>query len=97
YENTGTKDHAWMQVELEGTKSNRSGIGAQVTLHWNGQKQLQEVSGGSGYAAQNQRRLHFGLGKDARVEKAEIRWPSGQTQVIPSPKVGALHRITEPQ
>jgi hypothetical protein len=97
YKNTVTKDHGWIQFELEGTKSNRSAIGAQVTLYWNGQKQLQEVSGGSGYAAQNQRRLHFGLGKSARVEKAEIRWPSGRTQTILSPKAGELHRIREPQ
>src|SRR5262245_4292324 len=97
YKNTVAKDHGWIQFDLEGTKSNRSAIGAQVTLYWNGQKQLQEVSGGSGYAAQNQRRLHFGLGKGARAEKAEIRWPSGQTQIITSPKVGQVHRIREPQ
>jgi hypothetical protein len=97
YKNTVAKENAWIQFELEGTKSNRSAIGAQVTLYWNGQKQLQEVSGGSGYAAQNMRRLHFGLGKNPRVEKAVIRWPSGQTQDIPSPKTGELHRIREPQ
>jgi hypothetical protein len=43
------------------------------------------------------RRLHFGLGKNPRVEKAVIRWPSGRTQDIPSPKTGELHRIREPQ
>lgn len=57
--------------------------------------QIQEVSGGSGYASQNQRRLHFGLGKDAKVERAEIRWPSGKTQTIAAPEVRRLHRITE--
>jgi hypothetical protein len=96
YKNTVTKDHDWIQFELEGTKSNRSAIGAQVKLYWNGQVQIQEVSGGSGYASQNQRRLHFGLGKGARVERAVIQWPSGQTQTIPSPKTGVLQRITEP-
>ena len=49
-----------------------------MRVFWNGQEQVQEVSGGSGFCAQNQRRLHFGLGKDPRVEKVVIRWPSGQ-------------------
>ncbi len=97
YKNTVVPENDWVQFELEGTRSNRSAIGAQVKLYWNDQVQIQEVSGGSGYASQNQRRLHFGLGKDAHVERVEIRWPSGQTQTIASPQTGKLHRITEPQ
>jgi hypothetical protein len=97
YKNTVAKDNDWIQFELEGTKSNRSAIGAQVKLYWNGQVQIQEVSGGNGYASQNQRRLHFGLGKNARIDRAEIRWPSGATQTIPTPAAGALHRISEPK
>jgi hypothetical protein len=97
YKNTVAKDNAWIQFELEGTRSNRAAIGAQVRLHWNGVSQVQEVSGGNGYASQNQRRVHFGLGKDPRVEKVVIQWPSGQTQTIDSPQVGMLHRIKEPQ
>lgn len=96
YKNTASKDNAWIQFELEGAKSNKSAIGAQVTLHWNGEKQIQEVSGGSGYASQNQRRLHFGLGKDAKVDRVEIRWPSGRKQTIEGPEVRKRHRITEP-
>ena len=72
-------------------------IGAQVRLFWNGQEQLQEVSGGCGYAAQNQRRLHFGLGKAPRIEKAVIRWPSGTVQTIESPAAGHVHQIEEPR
>lgn len=96
YKNTVSPENAWVQFELEGTRSNRSAIGAQVKLYWNDQVQIQEVSGGSGYAAQNQRRLHFGLGKDPRIDRAEIRWPSGHIQTIASPKMGVLHRVTEP-
>src|SRR5580700_3404618 len=77
YKNTVIPENKWVEFELEGTRSNRSAIGAQVTVFWNGQQQMQEVSGGSGFAAQNQRRLHFGLGKSPQIEKAEIRWPSG--------------------
>ena len=53
-----------------------------MLLTWNGQTQVQEVSGGSGFCAQNQRRLHFGLGKSPKLEKAVIRWPSGKTQTL---------------
>ncbi len=64
YRNTVTPDNHWIEFELEGRRSNRSAIGAQVRVFWNGQQQLQEVSGGSGFCAQNDRRLHFGLGQD---------------------------------
>jgi hypothetical protein len=96
YKNTVTPENQWIEFELEGTKSNRSAIGAQVTVFWNGQQQVQEVSGGSGFAAQNQRRLHFGLGKYPQVEKVVIRWPSGKIQTIDKPAPRQLHAIKEP-
>ncbi|MBV8114043.1 MAG: VCBS repeat-containing protein, partial [Silvibacterium sp.] len=49
YKNTANPDNKWIEFDLEGTKSNRSAIGAEVTVYWNGQKQAQEVSGGSGF------------------------------------------------
>ncbi len=96
YKNTVADDNQWVQFELEGTESNRSAIGAEVELHWNGQRQLQAVSGGSGYASQNMRRLHFGLGRDPKVEKAVVRWPSGKTQEIAAPAARTVHRVKEP-
>jgi enediyne biosynthesis protein E4 len=96
YKNTVLAENEWIEFELEGTASNRSAIGAQVTLFWDGQKQIQNVSGGSGFAAQNDRRLHFGLGKYPRIEKAVIRWPSGKVQTIDNPAAGQLHKIKEP-
>jgi hypothetical protein len=85
-----------VEFALEGTTSNRSAIGAQVTIFWNGQEQVQEVSGGSGFAAQNQRRLHFGLGKTSKIDKAVIRWPSGKIQTIENPAPNQMHSIKEP-
>ncbi|MBV9038172.1 MAG: ASPIC/UnbV domain-containing protein [Acidobacteriaceae bacterium] len=52
-----------------------SAIGAEVRLFWNGQQQVQEVSGGSGFCSQNQRRLHFGVGPSTRVNRVEITGP----------------------
>src|SRR5580658_9762097 len=80
YKNTVTPDNHWIEFSLEGTKSNRSAIGAQVTLFWNGKQQVQQVSGGSGFASENDRRLHFGLGKNPHIDKVVIRWPSGVKQ-----------------
>jgi hypothetical protein len=96
YRNTVTADNHWVQFELEGTASNRSAIGTEVEVHWDGGRQLQVVSGGCGYASQNMRRLHFGLGKGPKIDKVVIRWPSGKTQEIPDPAARTVHRIKEP-
>jgi hypothetical protein len=96
YKNTVAPDNQWVEFQLEGTKSNRSAIGAQVTLFWNGQQQIQSVSGGSGFAAQNQRRLHFGLGKNATIDKAVIRWPSGRLQTLDKLVADRLYDAKEP-
>jgi len=96
YKNTVTPRNEWIEFELEGTSSNRSAIGAQVTLSWNGQKQVQEVSGGSGFAAENDRRLHFGLGTNPQIENVVIRWPSGKLQTIDKPAANQLRKMKEP-
>jgi hypothetical protein len=96
YKNTVAPENKWIEFELTGTTSNRSAIGAQVTVFWNGQRQLQEVSGGSGFCAQNQRGLHFGLGKTPQLEKAVIRWPSGKVQTLEKPNVNEIHQVKEP-
>ncbi len=97
YKNTVSPENEWIEFSLDGTKSNRSAIGAKVTLYWNGQEQAQEVSGGSGFAAQNDRRMHFGLGKNPQIEKATIRWPSGNSQTLQDLTPGKLYKVTEPR
>ncbi len=96
YRNTVSPANKWIEFQLEGTRSNRSAIGAQVTLYWNRQRQVQEVSGGSGFCAQNQRRLHFGLGKTTQVDRVQIRWPSGKIQTLATPALNQIHKIEEP-
>jgi hypothetical protein len=97
YRNTVDPQNKWIEFRLTGRASNRSAIGTEVRVFWNGQEQLQEVSGGSGFCAQNQRRLHFGLGKTSAVDRVEIRWPSGRVQKIVSPALDKIHEIEEPQ
>jgi hypothetical protein len=96
YRNSVGPGNNWIEFQLQGRRSNRSAIGAHVTVSWNGQRQAQEVSGGSGFCAQNQRRLHFGVGKADAVEKVEIRWPSGKIQQLTGPALNRIHRIEEP-
>ncbi|MBV8832548.1 MAG: CRTAC1 family protein, partial [Acidobacteriaceae bacterium] len=96
YRNQVDPANKWIEFQLEGRSSNRSAIGAEVRLFWNGQQQVQEVSGGSGFCSQNQRRLHFGLGKVTRVDKVQIRWPSGKTQTLSSPELNRVHTVQEP-
>src|SRR3984957_5929328 len=96
YKNTVAPQNEWIEFELEGTSSNRSASGREVTLFWNDQKQVQEVSGGSGFASENDRRLHFGLGPNPQIDKAMIRWPSGKLQTIDKPAANQLHKMKEP-
>ena len=95
YRNTVRAEANWIGFELFGQQSNRSAIGARVQVFWNEGVQVQEVLGGSGYAAQNQRPLHFGLGEDAAVDSVAIRWPSGQIHKFYAPDVRRVHRILE--
>jgi enediyne biosynthesis protein E4 len=97
YKNHVDPRNKWIEFNLTGRRSNRSAIGAEVRVSWNGQQQVQEVSGGSGFCSQNQRRLHFGLGKTDRVDHVNIRWPSGATQRLTAPELNKIHDVEEPQ
>lgn len=88
-------DKNWVSFQLEGSKSNRSAIGASVEVVWDDQKQKQFVQSASGFSSQSQRRLHFGLGEDKEVDKAIISWPSGSKDTLNNPAVNQLHQIKE--
>ena len=97
YRNEVEGAHAWISFELRGARSNASAIGAEVRVFWDGRQQLQVVTAGAGFAAQSQRRRHFGLGPAEAVERVEIRWPSGIVQTLESPELNRLHVVTEPE
>jgi hypothetical protein len=105
YRNQVAPGRDWIAFDLAGACrgdapstgcTNRSAIGALVTVYWRGGQQVQTVAGGSGFCAQNDRRLHFGLGPSAVVERAVVRWPSGKTTELPAPAVNRVHEIKEP-
>jgi hypothetical protein len=80
YRNDGGNRNRWLAVRLEGTKSNRDGIGAVVRIESASGKQWNMVRSGSSYCSQSDLTLTFGLGKDERVKTVEIEWPSGTRQ-----------------
>ena len=75
--NDGGNRQNWMQVKCVGTKSNRSAIGARVTLRTAGRTQIDEVMSGGSYYSHSDLRLHFGLGSSTQVDTIEVSWPSG--------------------
>jgi hypothetical protein len=89
YRNTQTTGNHWAQFLLEGTKSNRGAVGAQVRVTAGGKTLLGFVNGGNGFGAQSTARVHFGLGAASTIDRVEIRWPSGAKQVLE--KLGADH------
>ena len=96
FENTLSEETNWVGFDLEGTVSNRSAIGATIKLYWgNGKVTKKRVSGGEAFSSQGQRAVHFGIGNFTQIDKAEIFWPSGKTQIIESPEMNRYHSIKE--
>jgi len=86
----------WLKIRLEGTKSNRSAIGARVLVRYGGKVQAQCVTSQTSYLSANDPRLHFGLGAAARAD-LEIRWPAGTAETYPDLAAGQLVTIREGQ
>jgi hypothetical protein len=75
----GNRNH-WLMVRCVGRESNRSAIGTRVLLGSGKLQQMREIKAGSGYASQNDTRVHFGLASADQIDELEIRWPSGRIQ-----------------
>ena len=68
----------WLTVRAEGVKSNRSGIGARLSVTAGGKRRIFEVMGSDSYLSGNDLRVHVGMGDSKQADLMEIRWPSGQ-------------------
>ena len=77
----GNRNHGVL-FKLVGTKSNRMAIGARITLKAGNLSQTSEVRAGGSYLSQNDPRVHFGLGQEARIGEVSIRWPSGKIETV---------------
>lgn len=83
----------WLAVRLRGRESNRAAIGARAQVITNGLRQWREVSGGSGFRAQADLALMFGLGKSAAIDTLRILWPGGAQEVFTD--IRNLNRVFE--
>ncbi len=93
--NDGTKNH-WVGISLRGTKSNRDGIGARVSvIDSAGGKQIFDVNSSGSYLSANDKRIVVGLGKTLSVKAVEVRWPSGIVQTIANPPIDRYMSIIE--
>ena len=93
--NQASNQNAWLGVIVKGTKSNRDGIGAKVTVTADGRKFVKEVRSGSSYISSNDLRLHFGLGNASKVDAIEVRWPTGNIEMFPGSSTRTFTTITE--
>ena len=86
----------WLILQLEGTRSNRSAIGARVQITDDaGRVQHNHATTAVGYASSSDSRMHFGLGTSRRVRRAEIRWPSGTVQTVEDIEAGQILHVKE--
>ncbi len=94
--NDGGNRNNWITLNLTGTKSNRDGIGARVTVRTGNLTQVDEKMSASSYLSQNDPRLHFGLGKATIIDEITVKWPSGKIQKLSNVKVNQFLSVTEP-
>ena len=94
--NDGGNRNNWITLQLIGTKSNRDGIGAKVTVRSGDFIQVAEKMSASSYLSQNDPRLHFGLGQRTMVDEVTIQWPSGRTQKLKEVKANQFLKVIEP-
>jgi enediyne biosynthesis protein E4 len=92
WENVSEDDHHWLVIRLQGTRSNRDGIGAIIALDG----QSNHMTSAVGYSSSSHFGTHFGLGKNRKASKIEIRWPSGTVQVLRDVPADQFLTVREP-
>jgi hypothetical protein len=85
----------WVELRTIGTKSNRDGIGAKITVQVGKRALVDEVRSGSSYISQNDLRVHFGLGTANQIDFVKVRWPSGLVERFNGISVDSIHTLTE--
>ncbi len=95
YKNNQATNHHWLKFKLEGTESNRSGIGARVSVHQQGNVMIREVSGGSSHASQESKILNFGLGTNSIVDSVKVVWLGTKVQVFEDIEADQAYYIQE--
>ena len=95
--NNALNGNHWLLLDLHGTKSNRSAIGAAIkVVTASGRALYNHINPSVGFMSSSDRRAHFGLGSESKIDRIEIRWPSGIRQRIDHPLVDRIHKVEEP-
>jgi len=87
----------WIEFKLQGTKSNRDGIGARIKVATKSGTQYNHMTTSCGYASSSAGPVHFGLGSNTSVELVEIHWPSGIVQQMKDVAGDRIVAVTEPE
>jgi enediyne biosynthesis protein E4 len=93
WHNESAPGNAWLAIDLTGTKSNRDGIGARVTVG----NQVRTMTTAAGYASSSHAGVHFGLGRRSDAVRVQIEWPSGVTQIVEKVAVNRRLKVEEPR
>jgi hypothetical protein len=94
--NRSEKSGHWLDIALQGTKSNRDGIGARIKLVTKSGAQYNHMTTSVGYASSSDGPVHFGLGSETRVDLVEIHWPSGLVQTLQNVSADQILNVIEP-
>jgi hypothetical protein len=85
----------WIAIRTVGTKSNRDGIGAHISVKAGARTLVDEVRSGSSYDSSSDMRVHFGLGSAAKVDYVQVRWPSGLEERFENLPVDGIRMLKE--
>lgn len=95
WRNDSINNHRWLQLNLRGSNSNHTAVGARVVVTTDVGSTTQELHGSTGRGNQNEPRLHFGLGSATQIQAVTVHWPSGQVQILENPELDSAHTIFE--
>jgi hypothetical protein len=93
--NEKTYPNHWIEIKTVGTRSNRSGIGARVSVKTDLRQQTSEVRSGSSYISNSDVRVHFGLGATNQIQYVEVHWPSGLAERFRKVAANSIVTLTE--
>ena len=85
----------WIAFRTIGTKSNRDGIGARITVKAGSRVFVNEVRSGSSYISNSDMRVHFGLGSTTKLDSVQVRWPNGETEQFDNLKIDQINEVKE--
>jgi hypothetical protein len=97
FENRGPGHGNWLRLDLQGTRSNRDGLGARVVVTAGGATQQWLVRTGGSYLSQSQVDPVFGLGEATKADKVVVRWPSGTVQTLSNVRANQVLEVVEPK